>query len=221
MNFAADLFSAAWHVLAVVCGVGVGAWVVRTAPWRRLQDGHQLNALLGAAVILTVLWSLNAGVRPGLNLHLLGAMATTLIFGPQLALVVLALALAGITLNGSAEWAAYPLNLLAMGIVPVAAGRLWFRGVERWLPKHFFVYIFVNAFIGAAAVVLIQGVVASSMLVAAGAYPADLLLSEYLPFFLLLGFAEAWLSGMALTVLVVYCPEWVASFDDRSYLWNK
>ena len=43
-------------------------------------------------------------------------------------------------------------------------------------------------------------------LFAAGAYPADLLLSEYLPFFLLLGFAEAWLSGMALTLLVVYRP---------------
>ena len=218
MNFAPDLFSTAWHFCAICCGAGVGAWVFRTAPWRRLLDGHQLNALLGASVILTLLWSLNAGVKPGLNLHLLGAMASTLIFGPQLALVVVALALAGITFNGSAEWAAYPLNLLVMGIVPVLVGRFYFRLVERWLPKHFFVYIFINAFIGAAAVVLVQGVVASMMLFAAGAYPADLLLSEYLPFFLLLGFAEAWLSGMALTLLVVYHPDWVASFDDRSYL---
>ena len=95
MNFAPDLFSLAWHIVAAIVGVGVAAWVVRTAPWQRLKDGHQLNALFGAAVILTLLWGLNAGVYPGLNLHLLGAMATTLIFGPQLALVVLALALAG------------------------------------------------------------------------------------------------------------------------------
>ena len=221
MNFAPDLFSAEWHVLAIVCGLGVAAWVLRTASWRRLTDGHQLNALLGSAVILTLLWSLNAGVRPGLNLHLLGAMATTLIFGPQLAIVVMALALAGITFNGSTEWAAYPLNLLVMGIVPVAVSRLYFRIVEGCLPKHFFVYIFVNAFIGAALIVLVQGLVASLMLTAAGAYPVDLLLTEYLPFFLLLGFAEAWLSGMTLTLLVVYHPEWVASFDDRSYLLNK
>ena len=221
MNLAPDLFSSAWHVFAIACGIGVGAWVVLTAPWRRLLDGHQLNALLGAAVILTLLWSLNAGVRPGLNLHLVGAMATCLIFGPKLALVVLALALAGITFNGSTEWAAYPLNLLVMGIVPVAVSRLYFRIVEGCLPKHFFVYIFVNAFIGAALIVLVQGLVASLMLTAAGAYPVDLLLSEYLPFFLLLGFAEAWLSGMTLTLLVVYHPEWVASFDDRSYLLNK
>ena len=221
MNLAPDLFSAAWHVFAIACGIGVGAWVVLTAPWRRLLDGHQLNAVLGAAVILSLLWSLNAGVHPGLNLHLVGAMATCLIFGPQLALVVLALALAGITLNGSTEWAAYPLNLLVMAIVPLAVSTLYFRIVERWLPKHFFVYVFVNAFIGAALVVIVQGVVASLMLVAAGAYPADLLLSEYLPFFLLLGFSEAWLTGMALTVLVIYRPEWVATFDDRSYLLNK
>lgn len=220
MNFAPDLFSAGWHGFAVLCGLGVVAWVFRTAPWQRLRDGHQLNALLGAAVVLTLLWSMNAGVYPGLNLHLLGAMATTLIFGPQLALVVLALALAGVTLNGSADWAAYPMNLLMMAIVPVTAGRLFFRAVERWLPRHFFVYIFVNAFLGAALVVLVQGFVASLSLYAAGAYPADKLLSEYLPFFLLLGFAEAWLSGMALTLMVVYRPEWVASFDDRSYL-NK
>lgn len=195
--------------------------MIRTAPWRRMLDGHQLNALAGAAVILTLLWSLNAGVYPGLNLHILGAMATTLIFGPQLALVVLALALTGVTLNGSIEWTAIPINFLAMGIVPVALGALYFRLVERWLPKHFFVYIFINAFIGAMVIVLIQGLIASLMLFSAGAYPADKLLSEYLPFFLLLGFAEAWLSGMALTLMVVYRPEWVASFDDRHYLMNK
>lgn len=221
MNFQPDLFSSAWHVFAGLCLAGIGAWIWRTAPWRRLLDGHQLNAVLGAAVILTLLWSLNAGVYPGLNLHLVGAMAATLIFGPQLALVVLALALAGITLNGNVEWAAYPINFLMMGIVPVAFGSLYFKLADRFLPKHFFVYIFVNAFIGAAVTVLLQGVVASLALFAAGAYPADKLLSEYLPFFLLLGFAEAWLSGMALTLLVVYCPEWVASFDDRRYMIKK
>ena len=110
---------------------------------------------------------------------------------------------------------------LAMAVIPVAVSAVYARIVRRWLPKHFFVYIFVNAFIGAALVVLIQGSVASLGLAAAGAYPVDLLLSDYLPFFLLLGFAEAWLSGMTLTLLVVYCPEWVASFDDRSYLMNK
>ena len=221
MNLAADLFPLGWHLVAILGGLGVGLWVARTGPWRRLLDGHQLNAVLGATVILALLWSINAGVRPGLNLHLVGGMAVTLIFGPQLALLVLALTLAAITLNGSIAWEAYPINLLLMVILPVALATLAFRLVERVLPKHFFVYIFVNAFMGAALVVLVQGVLASLALCLAGAYEADVLLTEYLPFFLLLGFSEAWLSGMALTLLVIYRPEWVASFDDRSYLMNK
>ena len=221
MNLAADLFPLGWHVVAILGGLGVGLWVVRTGPWKRLLDGHQLNAVLGATVILALLWSINAGVRPGLNLHLVGGMAVTLIFGPQLALLVLALTLGAITLNGSIAWSAYPINLLLMVIIPVALATLAFRLVERVLPKHFFIYIFVNAFLCAALVVLAQGTLASASLFLAGAYEADVLLTEYLPFFLVLGFSEAWLSGMALTLLVIYRPEWVASFDDRSYLMNK
>ena len=43
----------------------------------------------------------------------------------------------------------------------------------------------------------------------------------YLPYFLMLGFGEAWLSGIVITLLVVYKPGWVASFDDRRFLMNK
>jgi uncharacterized membrane protein len=108
-----------------------------------------------------------------------------------------------------------------MVFVPVFVGRCYFRAVLRYLPKHLFVYIFANAFIGSGVVVLVQGLTATLALFAAGAYPADLLLAEYLPFFLLLGLSEAWLSGMTLTLLVLYRPEWVTSFDDRVYLVSK
>jgi len=55
----------------------------------------------------------------------------------------------------------------------------------------------------------------------AGAYPWDYLINEYFPYFLLLGFSEAWLSGMAMTLFVVYRPEWVITFDDSRYLADK
>jgi hypothetical protein len=220
MNFAPDLFSLAWHIVAAIVGVGVAAWVVRTAPWQRLKDGHQLNALFGAAVILTLLWSLNAGVYPGLNLHLLGAMATTLIFGPQL------------------PWSCWRLRWRASRSTAAPSGRLtrstswrWrlFRSVQcalhpyrRALASQAFLCLYLRQCLHWRRPHRPDpGRVASLGLAAAGAYPVDLLLSDYLPFFLLLGFAEAWLSGMTLTLLVVYCPEWVASFDDRSYLMNK
>ena len=55
----------------------------------------------------------------------------------------------------------------------------------------------------------------------AAVYSASTLLDDYLPYYLLLGFAEAWLNGALITLMVVYVPHWVGSFDDRRYLLNK
>lgn len=221
MDLAGALFPVAWHGLMYVLSALVLAGVVRCAPWQRLQQSAQLHLLLGFAVGLTLLWSLKAGVKPGLNLHILGAMVATLTFGPWLALAVLGLALTGITLNGSAEWSAWPLNFALMAAVPVGIASMIHRAVERWLPTHFFVFVFVTGFAGAALTVILQGLIASAAMVLAGAYPAAFLLSDYLPFFLLLGFSEAWISGAIVTLLVVYRPGWVAAFDERRYLPDK
>ena len=219
MNLPFDLFTPAWHVMAALICVAsllIAAWGVR---WRELlHSGVHLNALLGFAVIMTLLWSLRAGVLPGLNLHLLGAMAACLMFGPCLALFAMAAALTGIALNGAVEWAAWPLNLVVMGLLPVLFAQGLRALVERWLPTHFFVYVFVLAFAGSALVVMLTGLSASMLLWAAGAYDWAQLASEYLPYFLLLGFSEAWISGAVLTMMLVYRPEWVQTFDDRRYL---
>ncbi len=221
MNLPSSLFSAAWHGVMLVLSALIVLRLVRRAPWRRLLDSSQLNLLLGFAVGLTLLWSLRAGVKPGLSLHMLGAMAATLTLGPWLALVALGAALTGITLNGAVEWTSWPINFVLMAAVPVTVASAIQRSVERWLPAHFFVFIFVTSFAGAALSVMFQGAIASMAMVAAGAYTADFLLSDYLPYFVLLGFSEAWISGAIVTLLVVYRPEWVAGFDDSRYLLNK
>lgn len=221
MNLASSLFPATWHVVMLALTAFVFWQMIRRAPWQRLLDASQLNLLLGFAVALTLMWSLRAGIKPGLSLHLLGAMAATLTLGPWLALLALGCALTGITLNGAIDWLAWPINFVLMAAVPVALATAIQRGIERWLPAHFFIFIFVMSFAGAALTVMLQGVIASGAMVAAGAYTVDFLLSDYLPFFLLLGFSEAWLSGAIVTVLVVYRPEWVAGFDDERYLLNK
>ncbi len=81
--------------------------------------------------------------------------------------------------------------------------------------------MFVIGFACAALTVMVQGAVAAAALASAGAYTVEFLLSEYLPFFLLLGFSEAWISGAVITLMVVYRPGWVAAFDDRRYLLDK
>ena len=37
----------------------------------------------------------------------------------------------------------------------------------------------------------------------------------------LLAFPEALLNGMAVTLLVVYQPQWLFDYSDREYLWRK
>lgn len=191
------------------------------APWSRLKNSELLNVWLGMVVFLTLIWSLKAGVKPGLSVHLLGASVFTLSFGPRLAFIGLSLATAGITLNGAAGTFAFGLNALLLAGLGVAFSQMFYRLFSSLLPKHIFVYIFANGFFGAALSIICVGFSISLLLALAGAYSWEYLIGEYFPYFLLLGFSEAWLSGMMMTLFVIYRPEWVITFDDSRYLANK
>ncbi len=221
MNFPDGLLPTSWQWFAHLWFAGVLAWSVRAAPWRRLRDNEQLHLFLAMCVALMLLWSIKTGIRPGLNFHLLGATVFTLMFGPWLAIAGLGLVLLGVTLSGLSGWENFSVNGLLMGVLPVAASYFIYRLVDSKLPNHFFVYIFLNAFVGAAIAMALTGLAATGLLALAGAYSADYLISNYLPYFLLMGWSEALLSGMMLTLLVVYRPQWVATFDDARYIRNK
>jgi uncharacterized membrane protein len=123
MNFPDALLSPIWASGAFLCFLPVLIWSVATAPWVRLTDSAQSNVWLGAIVFLALVWNMKAGVKPGLNLHLLGATMFTLMFGRQLAIIGLASVLAAVTLNvwfsGVSGWQAYALNALVLVVVPV------------------------------------------------------------------------------------------------------
>ena len=221
MNLTDTLLGEAWYWTAWVVWLPLFARCVSRAPWARLRDSEQLNVWLGMIVLLTLIWSLKAGVWPGLSMHLLGATVFTLTFGPHLAFVGLSLVLFGITLNGEGGLLAYAINDLLMAGVAVMLSQGIYRLVLRIFPQHFFVYIFINGFFASALAVFGVGLAATALLALADVYSWDYLVSEYLPYFMLLGFSEAWLSGMLMTVFVIYRPGWVITFDDSSYLANK
>jgi len=221
VNLPDTLLGEGWYWAAWAVWLPLFARSLFKAPWSLLKGSEQLNVWLGMIVLLTLIWSLKAGVKPGLSLHLLGATVFTLSFGSHLAFIGLSLVLFGISLNGEAGFLAFALNALLMAGVSVLLSQVIYRTVFRLLPRHFFVYIFANGFFGAALTVFGVGLVAAIVLAIAGAYEWSYLTSEYLPYFLLLGFSEAWLSGMLMTLFVIYRPNWVATFDDSSYLANK
>jgi uncharacterized membrane protein len=127
------LFPQSWALGAAFPLLLVWLWCIRTAPWKRLADSGQSNVWLGTVVLLSLIWSMKAGVKPGLNLHLLGATMFTLMFGRQLAIIGLSLVLAGVTLNGSLQgreaWQAYALNAMVLAVFPpLVVDRVRWRG---------------------------------------------------------------------------------------------
>ena len=221
MNLPDNLLGEAWYWAAWAAWGACFARSLFRAPWGRLKDPELLNVWLGMIVLLALVWSLQAGVKPGLSLHLVGAMVFTLSFGPQLAFVGLSLVSLGIVLNGGGDPFAYAINTLLTGGVGVLSAQVIHRVARHCLPPHFFIYIFISGFFGAGLSVIGVGFATSSLLAMAGVYEWDYLAAEYLPYCLLLGFSEAWLSGMLMTLFVIYRPGWVATFDDSSYLANK
>ncbi len=221
MNLPDTLLGEEWYWAAWVVWLLFFARSVWRAPWGRLKDSEQLNLWLGMIVLLTLIWSLKAGVKPGLGFHLLGATVFTLSCGPHLAFVGLSLVTAGITLNGAGGPLAFAANALLLGGLGVAFSQGFYRFLSPLLPRHFFVYIFVNGFFGSALTIVGVGFSVTLFLAVTGVYEWEYLISEYFPYFFLLAFSEAWLSGMVMTLFVVYRPNWVITFDDSRYLADK
>jgi uncharacterized membrane protein len=218
MNFTVAGFPTWWMWACGGLVLACAADLALHARWRSLLDTTRLNLWLGTIVALMLLWSIRAGLRPGLDFHLLGASACALMFGARLGLAAIAAVALGSAAAGSLEWTSLPLNLLVMGATPVMVSTAVLRAVERWLPSHFFVYIFGVAFFGAALAMAASGCVACILLALSGRFTPEFLLTEYLPWYLLMAWAEAFLTGAAITLMVVYRPGWVVTFDDRRYL---
>ena len=68
---------------------------------------------------------------------------------------------------------------------------------------------------------LLTGLASTMLMGAAGVYTFDTLFTEFYPSYLLLAFAEAWITGALITIMVVYLPDWVCTFDDQRYLYRK
>lgn len=218
MNLPDNLLTSSWYWT----GQGLCAlllfWAIRTAPWHKLKDASMLNVWLGTCVFLMALWSVKTGIKPGLNFHLLGATAMTLMFGPQLALLGLTITLTAVTLAGMAGWQGYGWNTVIMGALPVAVsyGTYWLA--DRKLPNHLFVYIYLSAFFGGALAMAVAGLGGTLLLQLSGTYLPAYLYHDYLPYYILMSWSEAITTGMAITLMVVYSPNWVSTFDDARYL---
>lgn len=215
MNFPAELIPPALKWPLALSYLGLLALAARHAPWRALTIATQRNVWIGATLTMLALWQVKAGIRPGLDLHLLGASALTLISGPALALLGLSLALLASTLIDGAGLTNFAFAGWLLVALPIGLTYTIVMVCHRYLPQHIFIYLFVAVFLATALSTALTALAISGVLAASGVYPVSHLRHEYLPYFLLLSWPEALLTGMALTLMVVFRPNWVATYYEE------
>ncbi|WP_018605896.1 energy-coupling factor ABC transporter permease [Uliginosibacterium gangwonense] len=219
MNFDASTFPADLLLLAGLPVILWLGWASLRIAWRELLLTPLWHRWAGGVLVVCLLWRLHGQLGTGLDLHLLGATLVTLTYGLPLGSLCLIL---GATLAYATgphmAWTALPLNLLLGALLPALITTAVQSLARRHLPANYFVYLFINACLAAALGVIAVGVLATTLLAGFGTQPLDWLLDNYLPYYLLMGFSEAWLTGAAIALMVIWLPGWVASFDDDAYL---
>jgi uncharacterized membrane protein len=221
MQIEPQLLWPGWQLATTLAAAPILGYALLTAPWNTwLQRSDRQHAWLGTIVLLTLLWSMRAGITPGLSFQFLLVTVLTLMHGWRLALVGVAVVLAGECLlqRGLAPWFAWGANFLCYGVVPVAFIAVLHRAVQRWLPHNYFVYFFGTVFFGSMLAFNLAGIARLALLAANGTLAEAQLASEYLVWLPMVSLAEAFMNGIVMAMAVVYRPEWVASFDDRIYL---
>jgi uncharacterized membrane protein len=214
-----ELVGAGTRIVTGLLAVAALGLAASSAPWRVWLDDQERQWvwLLGLTVLLG-LWSMKAGITPGLSLRFLLVTALTLMHGWQLAVIGAALVLTVLCIAGQAAWSSFGANLLCMAVVP-ALFTAWFHEfIHSRLPHNYFVYFFVTVFVGSALAFNLAGLARLAVLAASGTLEAAHVGPEYFAVLPFMSFGEATVNGMVMAMAVVYRPSWVMSFDDRLYL---
>ncbi|MGD9660429.1 MAG: energy-coupling factor ABC transporter permease [Porticoccaceae bacterium] len=210
-----------FHFIALIICVDllILALALRVLPWRVLIREKAIQHLFfGFTLSLVFLWSLRAGLSPGLSVHFLGMTTLALVFGWDLAICAGVFATLGVTLIGREIWWDLPMNILCLVIIPVSISYVVLKMVEWRLPKHFFIYLLCCAFAGGGLAALGGGLAMAGILGLAEVYPWSKIYDEYLLYMPLIFFPEGLINGIIMTAMMVYYPDWVRTFDANRYL---
>lgn len=186
-----------------------------------LENVPNQHVYFGAMVMLFLLWGIRAGVSPGLGFHHLGATLFTLMFGWPLAIFGLSIIMFVSVLMQHNELVSLGTNGCLSIVVPVMASHAVLKLSQKFLPDNFFTYIFVVAFFGAGVAVAASRLISIVLLSMVDAYPDAKLIAESLLYTPLFMFPEMFVTGMLVSIFVVYKPDWVITFDDERYIIGK
>lgn len=216
--FDTPLLYAANALLALLLALGA------PRAWQGISRNPQAAGIV--LLLFAVLWSLRAslgqGQMSGMNYHLLGITLGALMIGGSAVLWLAAAFMLPYLLayGGISSWNIYGLNTLA-NVLPAACISLTAQALCRRLPKNLFIYIFINGFAAAALGMMATGLGLTALFSFSDALNSRPAGSYTFPVFILLAWAEAFLSGLFTAVFIAFKPELLSGFDEKAYLKRK
>jgi uncharacterized membrane protein len=196
--------------------------VLHRVPFNLLKTDKKIQHLVfGCSASLFGLWLFRTGIYEGLNVHFLWLTALVLVLGFRWAVVSSFIALLGVTILGKESWGMFGVNGLLATLVPLGLSYLIYTLAFHKLPRHFFVYIFICAFLTGAVMIGVKMSLISGYYYLNGDYDWQTIKDNYLLLSLLMLFMEGMLNGMTMAILVIYKPQWVYTFYDKFYIDKK
>lgn len=220
MSFAQSVLAPWALVMTWLLSLGVIVWCLCLRPWRPLLEDTALqHRWMAATLAIMLMWQLRAQAVDWLTLHLVFTVLMTLVFKMPLALISNVMINVAMVAIGRNDLSLMGANVLVTGIVPATVTGFVWRIVDRRLPDNLMVFLFACGFFGTALATLGGGLSAVALIIVAGTDPeAVYLAQEYARFLPLLMPSEAFITGMLLSILLVYHPSWVATFNDHRYI---
>ncbi|WP_373186310.1 energy-coupling factor ABC transporter permease [Halopseudomonas sp.] len=216
---AATLLTPLQLVLGAVFFGAAALWALARVSWvELLADDRRQHLFFGSIFALFVLWLVRRDFDNGLTFHFLGLTAVTLLLDWPLAVVAGSLAQLGLVLLGMDDAEAFGVNGILRVLVPVIVTLVISRALELLKPRNLFAYIFVSGFFAAALAAAATILVGIGMLTWSGQLSPPSSLMEAFGYLLLVAFPEAFINGTAISALVVFCPDWLETFDTDRYL---
>ncbi|MFJ4197294.1 energy-coupling factor ABC transporter permease [Pseudomonas sp. NPDC089534] len=215
----AELLSSTSLTLGWLIYLPVLLWAVWSASWVELfSDSRRQHLLFGTVFALFLLWLVRRDFDTGVSYHFIGMTAVTLLLDWPLAVVGGVVAQAGLVLLGRQDMAAVGVNGTLLILLPVLVTEGVASLVERAQPRNPFVYIFCSGFFAAALAALLCLTASLALLWYDGLFALPEWLEDFIGYLWLLIFPEAFINGMVISALVVFCPEWLETFNRTRYL---
>lgn len=219
MSISDGLLSGFWFWFSLLLYLPVLGFALYRIPWRVIASNRRIQHMfLGATVFLMLMWSMRAGISPGLGIHFLGVTALTLIFGWDLAILAGTISLLGMLLIGRESWEGLPVNGFCSIVLPALVSYLILKVVDAKLTKNFFIYLFICGFFGGGISVAVAGLSTGWVLWMDNVYTWSKINDEYVRFLPLIMFPEGLINGIIMTGMLVFYPDWVRTFNAKQYI---